>query len=89
MKLIKYGDSLYWCKALKIAALGRMCTAIKKLKASFNYLEEVRKHLSRLPSIDPFLPSILLVGYPNVGKSSLMNKFTKANVDISHLPFST
>lgn len=29
LKLIKYADSLYRCKALKIAAFGRMCTAIK------------------------------------------------------------
>ncbi len=89
VKLMKYGDSLYRCKALKIAAFGRMCTAVKKIKPSLEYLEEVRKHLGRLPCIDPFLPTILLFGYPNVGKSSLMNKMTKANVEISSMPFST
>jgi len=53
VRMIKYGDSLYRCKQLKRAALGRMCTLLKKQKASLEYLEEVRKHLSRLPSIDP------------------------------------
>lgn len=33
LKLMKYGDSLYRCKSLKVAALGRMCTAVKKLKS--------------------------------------------------------
>jgi nucleolar GTP-binding protein len=89
VKLLKYGDSMYRCKTLKIAALGRMCTAVKKLKPSLEYLEEVRKHLSRLPIIDPFLPSILLFGYPNVGKSSFMNLVTKADVEVSEMPFST
>ena len=28
VKLLKYGDSLYRCKCLKRAALGRMCTVI-------------------------------------------------------------
>ena len=30
VKLLKYGDSLYRCKALKRAALGRMCTIMKR-----------------------------------------------------------
>jgi len=86
---MKYGDSLYRCKTLKIAAFGRMCTSIKKIKPSFEYLEEVRKHLGRLPSIDPFLPTLLLFGFPNVGKSSFMNCITKADVEVSSMPFCT
>ena len=89
LKLMKYGDSLYRCKTLKVAALGRMCTAAKKLKNSFQYLEEVRKHISRLPAIDPFAPTMLLVGSPNVGKSSFINCVTNAKVEVSSLPFST
>ena len=42
MKLLKYGDSLYRCKALKRAALGRMCTLMKKQAASLAYLEQAR-----------------------------------------------
>ena len=34
LKLMKYGDSLYRCKQLKIAALGRMVTTVKKMKSS-------------------------------------------------------
>lgn len=89
LKLMKYGDSLYRCKTLKIAALGRMCTAIKRLKSSLQYLEEIRKHISRLPAIDPFSPTLLLVGPPNVGKSSFINNITNANVEVSSMPFST
>ena len=38
------------------------------------YLEHVRQHLSRLPSIDPSTRTLILCGFPNVGKSSFMNK---------------
>lgn len=82
VRLLKYADSLYRCKMLKKAALGRMCTLIKKLKSSLNYLEEVRKHLSRLPQIDTNAKTLIITGYPNVGKSSFMNNITKANVDV-------
>ena len=89
VKLMKYADSLYRCKTLKVAAMGRMCTAVKKLKPSLEYLEEVRRHVARLPSIDPFAPTLLLFGFPNVGKSSFINKITRANVEVSPIPFST
>mgnify|MGYP000164371257 CR=1 FL=1 len=49
VRLMKYADSLYRCKMLKKAGLGRICTLLKKLKSSLGYLEEVRKHLGRLP----------------------------------------
>ena len=89
LRLMKYGDSLYRCKQLKRAALGRMCTVIKKLKASLGYLEEVRKHISRLPALDPNTRTLLLTGYPNVGKSSFMNKVTRADVDVQPYAFTT
>ena len=80
LRLLKYGDSLYRCKQLKRAALGRMCTVLKKLKAPLGYLEEVRKHISRLPALDPNTRTLLLTGYPNVGKSSFMNKVRRVRV---------
>jgi nucleolar GTP-binding protein len=89
LRLLKYGDSLYRCKQLKRAALGRMCTVIKKLKASLGYLEEVRKHISRLPALDPNTRTLLLTGYPNVGKSSFMNKVTRADVEVQPYAFTT
>jgi nucleolar GTP-binding protein len=89
LRMMKYGDSLYRCKQLKRAALGRMCTVLMKLKASLGYLEEVRKHISRLPALDPNTRTLLLTGYPNVGKSSFMNKVTRADVDVQAYAFTT
>lgn len=42
VRLLKYGDSLYRCKQLKKAALGRMATIIKRQSQSLSYLEEVK-----------------------------------------------
>ncbi|KAL6523773.1 hypothetical protein OROGR_017376 [Orobanche gracilis] len=89
VKLLKYGDSLYRCKSLKVAALGRMCTVIIRASSSLAYLEQIRQHMARLPSIDPNTRTILICGYPNVGKSSFINKITRADVDVQPYAFTT
>ncbi|KAJ2698373.1 Nucleolar GTP-binding protein 1 [Coemansia sp. IMI 203386] len=89
VRLLKFGDSLYRCKQLKRAALGRMATVMKRQKDSLSYLEQVRQHLARLPTIDPNTRTLIVCGYPNVGKSSFMNKVTRADVDVQPYAFTT
>ncbi|XP_060818178.1 nucleolar GTP-binding protein 1 [Bombus pascuorum] len=88
-RLMKYGDSLYRCKQLKKAALGRMATIMKRQAANLAYLEQVRQHLARLPSIDPYTRTIIICGFPNVGKSSFINKITRADVEVQPYAFTT
>ena len=66
-----------------------MCTIIKRQAQSLQYLEEVRQHLSRLPSIDPNTRTLLICGFPNVGKSSFLNKVTQADVEVQPYAFTT
>ncbi|TFK53750.1 P-loop containing nucleoside triphosphate hydrolase protein [Heliocybe sulcata] len=89
VRLLKFGDSLYRCKQLKKAALGRMATIMKRQKDPLAYLEQVRQHISRLPAIDPNTRTLLICGYPNVGKSSFINKVTRADVDVQPYAFTT
>jgi nucleolar GTP-binding protein len=105
-RMMKFADSLYRCKCLKRAALGRlvyyliisqkfevfhfrMATIVKRQAQSLQYLEQVRQHLSRLPSIDPNTRTLLICGYPNVGKSSFLNKITRADVEVQPYAFTT
>ena len=61
-----------------VSLQGRMCTLMKKQGPSLAYLEQARQHLSRLPSIDPNTRTLLVTGFPNVGKSSFMNSASLA-----------
>lgn len=89
VRLLKYAQSLFQCKQLKRAALGRMATICRRLKDPLVYLEQVRQHLGRLPSIDPNTRTLLICGYPNVGKSSFLKSVTRADVDIQPYAFTT
>ncbi|KAJ2974589.1 hypothetical protein NQ176_g5975 [Zarea fungicola] len=89
VRLLKYGQSLFQCKQLKRAALGRMATLVKRLKDPLMYLDQVRQHLGRLPSIDPNTRTLVICGYPNVGKSSFLRAITRADVDVQPYAFTT
>lgn len=89
VRLIKYAQSLFQCKQLKRAGLGRMATITKRLKGSLEYLEQVRQHLGRLPAIDPNTRTLLICGYPNVGKSSFLKSVTRADVEVQPYAFTT
>lgn len=66
-----------------------MATLIKRLKDPLMYLDQVRQHLGRLPSIDPNTRTLLICGYPNVGKSSFLRSITRADVDVQPYAFTT
>ncbi|KAK1779135.1 P-loop containing nucleoside triphosphate hydrolase protein [Copromyces sp. CBS 386.78] len=89
VRLLKYSQSLYQCKQLKRAALGRMATLIKRLKDPLAYLDQVRQHLARLPDINPTTRTLLVAGFPNVGKSSFVRSVTRADTPVEPYAFTT
>jgi nucleolar GTP-binding protein len=66
-----------------------MCTLMKRQAPSLAYLEQVRQHMARLPSIDPHTRTLLVCGYPNVGKSSFVNAVSRADVEVQPYAFTT
>jgi len=84
LRLLKYGKSLYNCQQIKKTALGKICKNIKKLESSLLFLEKIRLQLKKIPKIDPHRKTILIGGSQGSGKSSLMNKITRANVTVTN-----
>jgi nucleolar GTP-binding protein len=48
-----------------------------------------RDDLKTLPEINPDEPTIVVAGYPNVGKSSFVNAVTRARGETASYPFTT
>ncbi|KGK36955.1 hypothetical protein JL09_g3892 [Pichia kudriavzevii] len=87
IRLLKFGQSLFQCKQLKRAALGRMATVTKKLKDALTYLEQVRQHIGRLPSIDPNTRTLLICGYPNADVDVQPYAFTTKSLYVGHFDY--
>jgi len=75
--------------AMRRSAFGRMSSIIKSIEKDLLFLNDARDKLRKLPAIDPEMPSILIAGYPNVGKSSFISQVTGARPTIASYPFTT
>ncbi len=64
-----------------------MATLIKRLKDPLSYLDQVRQHLARLPDINPTTRTLLVAGFPNVGKSSFVRSVTRADTPVEPYAF--
>ncbi|MFX1410083.1 MAG: NOG1 family protein [Promethearchaeota archaeon] len=75
---------------LRRAAFGRISSIINKQKNNLEYLNNIRGRLREIPSIDYTLPCVVVAGYPNVGKSSIVkNISTNKKIEIQEYPFTT
>jgi len=68
---------------------GRATSVIKQIAPKLDYLAEVREVMKKLPVSDPDLPTVVIAGYPNVGKSALVEKLSTAKPEIAAYPFTT
>ena len=75
---------------LRRAAFGRVSSIINKQNKNLKYLNEIRGRLREIPSINYTMPCVVVAGYPNVGKSSIVkNISTNKKIDIQEYPFTT
>ncbi|MFX1464637.1 MAG: GTPase, partial [Promethearchaeota archaeon] len=84
IEIPKEGDKL------RRAAFGRISSIINKQNDTLQYLNEIRGRLREIPSIDYVIPCVVVAGYPNVGKSSIVkNISTNKKIEIKEYPFTT
>ena len=76
-------------RKLRKQAYARLADIVEEIADDIDALAGAREQLRSLPDIRPDEPTIVVAGYPNVGKSSFVNAVTRADNETASYPFTT
>ncbi len=68
---------------------GRVSSLLERIAPELELLGRARDAMRRLQAIDPKVPTIVVAGYPNVGKSALVGRLSSAEPQVAAYPFTT
>lgn len=74
---------------VRAEAFGRLASVVKQVEDDLDALVAAKIALRRLPTIDPDLPTIVVAGYPNVGKSAFVRAVSTGKPKVAEYPFTT
>ncbi|MFC7044463.1 NOG1 family protein [Halobacteriaceae archaeon GCM10025711] len=76
-------------RKIRKQGFARMASVVDEIADDLQRVNDARNALKDLPDIRPDVPTIVVAGYPNVGKSSFVNAVTNARNEIASYPFTT
>jgi nucleolar GTP-binding protein len=89
IKKLKGAKTINDMNAIMKTYYGRFSSLINNINKDLLYLGECRNYLRRLPGIITDIPTFIIAGIPNSGKSSLIQKLTGTSPEIASYPFTT
>ncbi|MGZ8892117.1 MAG: NOG1 family protein [Halobacteriota archaeon] len=75
-------------KAVRKQMFGRAASIMREITSDLDFLNQARNTINAFPALGDE-PTILVAGYPNVGKSSFVAFVTSATPEIALYPFTT
>ncbi|MEK6902303.1 MAG: GTPase [archaeon] len=83
------GDSIEHMKKESARFFGRSASIVKSLKKSIDILRTANQMMKEVPDVRVDIPTLILAGFPNTGKTTLLKRLTGSKAQIAAYPFTT
>jgi nucleolar GTP-binding protein len=71
------------------AFYGRASSVVKKVAQDLEFLAYARNEFRKVPDFDDNMLTLVIAGFPNVGKSQFLSKVSSAQPEVAVYPFTT
>ena len=76
-------------ESVRIQFYGRTSSLLDQISKDLLFLQDCKNKFRKLPSVDANVPTVVVAGFPNVGKSNLVTVLSSATPEIAPYPFTT
>ncbi|NVO67591.1 GTPase [Methanofollis tationis] len=86
------GKRIRWAEdtaAMRKKAVARIASIVHQVDKDLRFLNDVRNVLRKLPEVKDDEFTVVIAGYPNVGKSSFIKLVSSAEPEVACYPFTT
>ncbi len=68
---------------------GRLSSVVYEIDKSLALMRDTRDKMKMLPTVHPGQPTVVIAGFPNVGKTSLLRAWTNSKARVDNYSFTT
>ncbi len=89
LKNVRHSKDVPEIEAIKKSFYGRLSSIIKQVSKDLDFLQECKNKFRNLPAVDSKVATLVVAGFPNVGKSKIVSTLSSATPEIAPYPFTT